>query len=567
MELYGWLAAKNLNIDCLGDTEDLGGCVQYNHLLNKFPKDSVYVSDSKRICFMDGYIYNKKELMAEQSEDNWQQSFTMSVQHDTASYLKKLRGAFCGYTYDRGQDKIVIYTDHVSNKALYYYADGDGWIASNYVDFIVRVLRANNIAYHFNPTAAKYILTYGYMLDDSTYIEEIHRLLPGCYGTIENGNISITQYYKLQCHEESMTEDEALEKLNNAFRQAIAREFDKDKEYGYRHLVDLSAGLDSRMVCWVAHDMGYTEQTNISYSKLGYRDDVISGRIAKHLGHEYLFKSLDDIHWMYDVDEMTLKNNGAAICLGMTGGNRMLKAIDMRHYGIEHTGIIGGPTMASYYKERETAYAKPRYGLNAYSTKLRYEFDPKTLEQHETQEAFAMNTRGLLGMQVSYMIRQNYIECSSPFADVDMLETAFSIPFEYRKDDRLYLRWIAEKYPGAAEFGWEKWGGIKPKKNHIFLRKVKTTQRLLYGYLCRLFHAANPDSMNPMDFWYSHDEQVRIYLDSMFKQRIDSAVLTKELADDMRDLYLNGSFIEKSLVLTVLSAVHLYFEQAKERQV
>lgn len=364
-----------------------------------------------------------------------------------------------------------------------------------------------------------------------------------------------------------MTEDEALEKLNNAFRQAIAREFDKDKEYGYRHLVDLSAGLDSRMVCWVAHDMGYTEQTNISYSKLGYRDDVISGRIAKHLGHEYLFKSLDDIHWMYDVDEMTLKNNGAAICLGMTGGNRMLKAIDMRHYGIEHTGIIGGPTMASYYKERETAYAKPRYGLNAYSTKLRYEFDPKTLEQHETQEAFAMNTRGLLGMQVSYMIRQNYIECSSPFADVDMLETAFSIPFEYRKDDRLYLRWIAEKYPGAAEFGWEKWGGIKPKKNHIFLRKVKTTQRLLYGYLCRLFHAANPDSMNPMDFWYSHDEQVRIYLDSMFKQRIDSAVLTKELADDMRDLYLNGSFIEKSLVLTVLSAVHLYFEQAKERQV
>lgn len=560
MELYGWLAAKNLNIDCLGETEDLGGCMQYNHLLDKFPEDRVYVSDSRQICFTDGYIYNKKDLMTEQSEHNWQQSFAMSVQHDAASYLKKLRGAFCGYTYDRGQDKIVIYTDHVSNKALYYYADGDRWIVSNYVDFIVRVLRANNIEYHFNPTAAKYILTYGYMLDDSTYIEEIHRLLPGCYGTIENGNISIIHYYKLQCHEKSMTEDEALEKLDNAFRQAIAREFDKDKEYGYRHLVDLSAGLDSRMVCWVAHDMGYTEQTNISYSKLGYRDDVISGRIAKYLGHEYLFKSLDDIHWMYDIDEMTLKNNGAAICLGMTGGNRMLKAIDMRHYGIEHTGIIGGPTMASYYKDRQTAYAKPRYGLNAYSTKLRYEFPKKTLEQHETQEAFAMNTRGLLGMQVSYMIRQNYIECSSPFADVDMLETAFSIPFEYRKDDRLYLRWIAEKYPSAAEFGWEKWGGIKPKKNHIFFRKVKTTQRLLYGYLCRLFHVANPDSMNPMDFWYNHDEQVRIYLDSMFKQRIDSAVLTQELADDMRNLYQTGSFIEKSLVLTVLSAVHLYFE-------
>lgn len=559
MELHGWLAAGNLNIDCLGYVQDLGGCVQYNHLLGKFPGDQVCISDDKITCFMDGYIYNKKEITDRTSKEDWPQAFIASLQSDVTAHFMRLRGAFCGYLYNKAEKQTVIYTDHVSNKALYYYVDGDRWILSNYIDLMVRVMRANRIAYQFDPTAAKYMLSYGYMLDDSTYITQIRRLLPGCFATIQNGKAQITQYYKLTCHEQDMTEAEAIEKLDQAFRQAIAREYEKDREYGYRHLVDMSAGLDSRMACWVAHEMGYTDQTNISYSKLGYRDDIISGKIAKHLGHEYLFKSLDDIQWMYDVDEMTIKNNGAAICLGMTGGNRMLKALNLEQYGIEHTGIIGGPVMASYYKDRRLAYGSPRYGLNSYSTNLRYTFDDKLLEQYETQEAFAVNTRGLLGMQVSYMTRQNYIECASPFADVDMLETAFSIPFEYRRDDRLYLKWIAEKYPGAAEFGWEKWGGVKPKESHIIFRKAKTTQRLMLGYLCKLFHVANQDSMNPMDYWYDHNEQVRVYLDQMFSQRIDHEVLPKELAKDMRDLYQNGNVIEKSLVLTVLSAAYLYF--------
>lgn len=559
--LRGWLAAsRNMKITCLGEYMDLGVCVQYRNLLNKFPQDQIFLSYADQVSFLDGYVYNKDEFLCPEGFGQWPESFSCSLLKDRTAHFRKLRGAFCGYFYDKETDQVTAYTDQVSNKALYYYVDGDRWILSNYVDFIVRVLRANGIPYQFDETAAKYMLSYGYMLDDSTYVKEIRRLLPGCYATITGDGADITQYYKLQCHEQSMTEDEALLKLDGAFRQAVAREFEKDKEYGYRHLVDLSAGLDSRMVCWVAHDMGYTEQTNLSYSKLGYRDDVISGKIARHLGHEYLFRALDDVRWMYDVDEMTLKNNGAAICHGMTGGNRMLRCVNMEQYGIEHTGIIGGPTMASYYKDRATAYAKPQFGLNAYSTKLGYTFDEKVLAQHETQEAFAMNTRGLLGMQVSYMTRQNYIECTSPFADVDMLETAFSIPYEYRVDDKLYMRWIAEKYPGAAEFGWEKWGGVKPKKSHIFFRKVKTTQRLCSAHVRRLLHRADPDSMNPMDYWYGRDEKVRTYLDGMYEERIGSAVLSKELAEDMRRLYREGAFTEKSLVLTVLSAVHLYFE-------
>ena len=36
----------------------------------------------------------------------------------------------------------------------------------------------------------------------------------------------------------SMTEDEAIELVDQSFRKAVKREFEKDKEYGYKHLVD-----------------------------------------------------------------------------------------------------------------------------------------------------------------------------------------------------------------------------------------------------------------------------------------------------------------------------------------
>jgi asparagine synthase (glutamine-hydrolysing) len=281
--------------------------------------------------------------------------------------------------------------------------------------------------------------------------------------------------------------------------------------------------------------------------------------MAKYLGHEYLFKSLDDIRWMYDIDEMTLKNNGAAIALGMTGGNRMLQTINTTRYGIEHTGIITGGVIGGYNHDERTACQKPRFGLNTYSDKLHYDFDQKLLDKYGTQETFVLNTRGFLGIQASYMTRHNYIEANAPSGDVDFLEDVMSIPFAYRQKSELYLKWIEAKYPDAAKFGWEKWGGIQPKKSHIFFRKVKTTQRLLHGYLCRLFHAADPHSMNPMDYWYKRDGKLQAYYQEMYETRIGNTALPKELAEDMKMLYQTGNFTDKSLVLTVLSAVNNYF--------
>ena len=145
-------------------------------------------------------------------------------------------------------------------------------ISSNY-NYMLEVLKYNNISISVNMTAVKYMLTYGYMLENVTFCQEIHRLLPGTKLSVTKDTTSyeIVRYYQIDNERNiNMTEDEAIECIDRSFRKAIEREFEKDIEYGYKHLVDLSGGLDSRMVSWVGDDMGYVEQLNVSYCKEGY---------------------------------------------------------------------------------------------------------------------------------------------------------------------------------------------------------------------------------------------------------------------------------------------------------
>lgn len=558
MEQFGWLAAKNLNIEYLGETEDLGVCSQYRHLLNKFPEDGVFASDGRTVCFMDGYVVNKSAF-AEGTGSDWQNVFTSSIREDAEAFLQKLRGGFCGYLYEETERRLTVFTDQVSNKAVYYYCTQDSWMVSNCVEFMVRVLRANGVAYHFNPVAAQYMLTYGSMLDDSTFVREIHRLLPGQYADIAGGEISTTRYHFIRHEEVSMTEEEAVEKVDAAFREAIRREFDKDREYGYRHLVDLSGGLDSRMVAWVAHDMGYTDQLNLTYCQAGYADDKISKQIAVALGHEYMFKSLDDAKWLYDVDDIVSMNNGAALYSGISGGQRCLAALSGDRFGIEHTGMIGDAILSTFYHDKQFNDSAPQFGLHRYSERLQYEFDPAILKAYPCQEMFAVYTRGILGAQSSYIIRQHFVETASPFMDVDFLDTVFSLPFAYRNRHHIYLRWMKEKYPGATRFGWEKWGGVRPLESHIFFRKIRTTERLLMAAAKRMLKMPDKDNMNPIDAWYDADIGIQQFFQSYYEREIKNEVFNNWLRDDLTEMFLKGNVTDKTMALTVLAAAKQYF--------
>jgi len=50
-----------------------------------------------------------------------------------------------------------------------------------------------------------------------------------------------------------------IDELDNLFVEAVKAEYDKDIEYGFKHVSTLSGGLDSRTNLLTAHRLGYKD--------------------------------------------------------------------------------------------------------------------------------------------------------------------------------------------------------------------------------------------------------------------------------------------------------------------
>lgn len=564
--MNGWLFGKNIGSfpKTEGQISKRKQYYLFRNLLNKFPDDIVDAQGNDFDCFFDGYLLDKEVICQKYGEESWEKTFKKNCNHHIVE--TDYRGGFCGFVVFHDRDETVCFTDHLGNRAIYYYYENNKLMIASRMDDILDVLSSEKIKYELDSSAVKYLLTFGAMIDDTTFIKSIKRVMPGHKVSFKDGMVKQTAYYRMDNRKvrSDISENEAVELIDQAFRTAIKREFDKDKEYGYKHLVNLSGGLDSRMVCWVAHSMGYTEQLNTTYCRKGYLDQKIAEQIAMDLKHQYLFMPLDDCSWVYDIDEIIRKNNGAALYSGIGGGNRMLSMLDTSRFGIEHTGMVGDVIPSSFYKDREIAYGEPRFDLHVYSNKIHYEYDTHILEQFPNQEIFALYTRGILCAASSYIIRQCYVETSSPFLDVDFLNVCLSLPFEYRKKHHIYLKWIEQKYPEAANYGWEKWGGVKPRESHIKYRRFVTMKRLLRRKADKLLKRYNQDNMNPLDYWYAKDPEIQTFYQDYYHQFIEAIPISEEIRKDMKKLFCEGTVGEKSMVLTVLAIYKNYFEESKE---
>lgn len=557
--MYGWLFCKNVNCSSLaefgGKRENIESGWLYTKLLNKFYNDTVKDLSG---YFLEGYVLNKKELMEFTEENDWNKGYKKLCFEST--FPMKLRGSFSGFYF--GKDGIKnFFVDHMGSKTLYFYQNKNQFIISSRLEWVVKILSENKIEYHFDEQAARYMMTYGFMLDESTFISEVKRVLPGQKVILKENELTITQYYIPTIEQKNdISEAEAIDLIDKAFRNAVRREFEKDKEYGYKHLVDLSGGLDSRMVTWVAHDMGYVKQTNFSYCKAEYLDFKISSKIARDLKHEYYFKQLDDFQWISELEEILRLNNGAALYSGITGGKDCLSNFNRDEYGIEHTGMLGDVILSCYATNAREAMQTPNFGLRQHSSKLQYVYDRDKISTYKCQEIMDFYTRGLLGMMSTYFIRQDYFEVASPFLDVDFVEICFSMPLKYRVKHNIYLKWINKCYKDATKYGWEKWAGVQPKKNMILVRNIAFVLRKIRRTLKKIMGTEISDQMNPIDYWYANDKAAQAYFQQYYNDNICRECFSISVRKDLKKLFFEGTASEKTQVLTVLGMANLYFK-------
>jgi len=537
--------------------------------IDKFIDDKAFEENDHYFATIEGVILNTKELKEKYKVNTiFEMLITMYISNGD-SFIEELRGSFSGLFYDKRKNKKIIFTDHIGSKQIFWSNADSTFIFGSEINYLIKYFKYKKWDYNLSEKSAYHLLTFGFMIEDNTIFKEFKKLFPGHYILVHNGKIEIKQYFILDnTPNYDQNEEEIISNIDLLFKKAVRRAFDKDVEYGYKHLVGLSGGLDSRMTTWVANSLGYGENiVNFTFSQSDYLDETVPKKIASDLHHEWIFKSLDNGTFLKTIDEVVKINSGGALYYGLAHSKSCLDLIDNSKFGIIHTGQLGDVVIGTFFSSLDD---NKEYSLNdgAYSSMLLKKVMQEDVKNdYKNEEIFKFYTRGFTGANQGLLIAQQTNETYSPFYDVDFMSYCLTIPVKYRFRHKIYKKWILSKYPDAANYKWEKINGtIKDYSVVIMGREVllKTLPIKLFAFLLKKAgikkdSIATKNHMNPLDYWYQTNQSLRNFMDEYYETNIVLLDGFVELKKDCEFLYSKGSNVEKNQVLTLLSVMKLYF--------
>lgn len=538
-------------------------CFEYRYIRqDKFENDRVFIKNDNYLIILDGVIFNNHQLIKKYNASSWEDA-VIKMYESTPDFFNQLRGSFNGIIYDLCRNKILAFTNHLGERPVFYYKSDDIFLVASDFNMMHSFLKEHNISYSMSEYAMECMLTIGYMIDQTTYIHEIERLLPGHSITYANNKFILSRYFEFNSNDTiEISDNEAIERIDECFRHALKQEFDKDCEYGYTSIIDISGGLDSRMVAFVAKDMGYNNSFFLCYSQSNGYEYKIAQEVADYLKKDVLFYPLNGGNCLMDIDELIEKNYGLNYYAGITGGKKILSMLNTSGIGIEHTGLLGDMYEGTFNmkESQEPVHLEQRY---RYSRILNTD-KIKIPDYYPNSEMFHFYTRGLLSGLNSHLIRRNYVETFSPFMDVDFLKLSFFLPLSQRMSGHIFLKWMLAKYPEAAKIKYAKTHGyilenpIKTKLRDTFLRGCH--------FLNRKAHSFFPTSielkaygMNPFDHWYNTNPILRQFINDYFQSGIKQMNVSENLKSDIISVFNSDLPIDKLVALTVIGVYKKYF--------
>lgn len=529
---------------------------------NRFSADKAHVTQENKEAIIDGILLNKEELLNEYKCDLNELVLNYGFSLDFPALL---RGPFCGAYWDGSS--VCAYGNQTGDTAVFYFFDNTLFVVSPDYNRVVNICRQKGRSLSFDEIYANHLFSLGFSTEGHTVAREIKRVLPGDAIILRGNQVEEIAYYRFSSCPTEITMDEAVERVDTEFRKAVSRCINKDIEYGYSyHLADMSGGLDSRMTTWVAHEMGYLPITNLSYAKQGSFDEQYARMVAKELDNDFIFQPLDNVEFIYDLEAIVHMNYGLAMYAGITGGKKLLSTIDFNKYGLEHTGQIGDVIIGTYCKSESDNSRSASVREIQYGDWIAPILEEK--DRYKTNDLLFLYYRAFQGALVTHFIRRHYTEAVSPFLDVDFIQFCLNLPLEYRCEHRLYYRWIETKYPSALSIPTTRIrpGSKKITKKTLYHAMPTWARHAIIG-ICKKLHLANMISdkkgMNPMDYWYENNSEMRSFIEKYYSEHIDELKSNQTVVETAKTIFARGRTMDKLLVLTVLAANHIYIKNDK----
>ena len=535
------------------------------NVLDKFANDKIFIENEELAIVTDGIVLNSDDLKKKYNSNDLSAIIALMAEQDKRFFCE-LSGHFSGLVYYKKENRIIAYTGPLGDHAVFYYYDNvkNIFAIGSQLNYIVDYLELMDIQITEDLHGVSSFLDYGYFLDDSTFMNEIKRLYPGDYLDIDLNlqKIKIANYYTIDVEEKDISVEDAIENLDIAFCNAITRLAKKNEEYGYRNLVDLSGGMDSRAIVYTVKRLGFDNTVLMTLGQSDCNDEKVAKKISQTLGLDWYYKTLDNGKCITQIEELLFMNSGTADYLGISGGKDFLETISNHHIGIEFTGLLGD--VHENTMTLEDGDCKPYLSLDRYRTSRLRPLNENTfsnrINRFKNHEMFWFYTRGMMAGMNTFLTRQNFVEPATPFGDKEFIDALFAISWKERTTRKIVFRWMEEKYPDAIKLPYAT-TGISTKNDlawyNVMKRRIKYYSKKA---LCDIKIKPVPNNMNPIDYWLKNNTNLSLFVNDYFQKNIKGISASDEVKNRIKDLFINANnFNDKRVALSAIAYYKLFF--------
>ena len=519
---------------------------------DRFEADKIDYEDVQYIILSDGLVLNQEEVMKKFNVTSIRDYYVQRLSENKMS--DDLTGPFNAFLYDKINKRGFAFGNQTGDSSILYYYDKDSpriIISNNYNQIVDRVPNKK-----LDEMAAHCLLTYGFYVDDLTIVKGLMRVQAGNFIDLNGGEFCVKQYHHFDfMKKEQVTLGDAVEQLDVLFRKAVSRCFEKDKAYGYNnHLASLSGGIDSRMVNFVAKELGYKKISNYTFGQ-SFSDEVrFAFLVGKYLKNPIYYRVTDDNSYFFDIEKTVRELWGMCYYASNHCNGQFNEMINYQNIGLLHTGQIGDVILSSCVANNNSDIDL-NFGRNSQLLKLRYTAQSNV----GNREEFFIYGRAAQGaLATSYSVLP-YTYIVSPFLDKELIEFCAKIPYEIRRNHRLYWEWIERKYPIAGEIASTR---NKAERNlslrDNFILHTKGIQERLKSIMDNLLHTDSQNHMNPYQFWYETNAKLKEFVETYFTEHIGLISQYPQLQSETQKLYSQGNAFEKLMSISMLATVNVY---------
>jgi len=198
--------------------------------------------------------------------------------------VHQLRGMFAFALYDERRRKVLIGRDRLGEKPLHYAFDGERLLFGSEIKSILAV--APELT-RVDRQALRQYVQFGYIPDPATAFLDIKKLPPGHLLELEDGKLSVSQYWdfpEFGAHSPASEED-CLEQLEQRLGEAVKMRLIADVPLG----AFLSGGADSSTIValMARYSSGPVKTFSIGFRQKDFDETSYARLVAQKFGTEH----------------------------------------------------------------------------------------------------------------------------------------------------------------------------------------------------------------------------------------------------------------------------------------